>query len=294
MRFFDFCSGIGGGRIALEAAGHTCVGYCEKDRTADVIFSYLTGDCRGFGDIMLVDPSRLPDFDIMLAGFPYKNFSASGKRDGFNDNKAHVITALTGILSVKRPSYFIFENDRGFLSYNGGRAFRTVCGALENAGYDVFTNILNSSDYGIPHSRERVYLVGAPKGSWENGFMWPEKTECRPVSEFLCDETAPVLPVSDPTFYAGLSNDFNRGRIFIDELLATDYTVIDRRWNDYRVHTDKVPALSSSRTGIVYTLNGELRKITAYEALLLQGFPEKTARKARDAGILRRDRKSVV
>lgn len=287
MRFFDFCSGIGGGRIALEAAGHTCVGYCEKDRTADVIFSYLTGDCRGFGDIMLVDPSRLPDFDIMLAGFPYKNFSASGKRDGFNDNKAHVITALTGILSVKRPSYFIFENDRGFLSYNGGRAFRTVCGALENAGYDVFTNILNSSDYGIPHSRERVYLVGAPKGSWKNGFMWPEKTECRHVSEFLCDETAPVLPVSDPTFYAGLSNDFNRGRIFIDELLATDYTVIDRRWNDYRVHTDKVPALSSSRTGIVYTLNGELRKITAYEALLLQGFPEKTARKARDAGILR-------
>ena len=84
MRFFDFCSGIGGGRIALEAAGHTCVGYCEKDKTADVIFSYLTGDCRGFGDIMLLDPSRLPDFDIMLAGFPYKNFSASGKRDGFN------------------------------------------------------------------------------------------------------------------------------------------------------------------------------------------------------------------
>ncbi len=287
MRFFDFCSGIGGGRIALESAGHTCVGYCENDKTADVIFSYLTGDCRGFGDIMLLDPSRLPDFDIMLAGFPYKNFSASGKRDGFTDNKAHVITALIGILSVKKPSYFIFENDRGFLSYSGGRAFKTVCGALENAGYDVYTSILNSSDYGIPHNRERVYLVGAPKGSWKDGFSWPEKTECRPLCEFLCDDSAPVLPVTDPTFFAGLSNDFNRGRIFIDQLLSQDYTVIDRRWNDYRVHTGKVPALSSSRSGILYTLGGELRKITAYEALLLQGFPEITARKARDAGILR-------
>jgi DNA (cytosine-5)-methyltransferase 1 len=287
MRFFDFCSGIGGGRIALEAAGHTCVGYCEKDKTADVIFSYLTGDCRGFGDIMLIDPERLPEFDIMLAGFPYKNFSASGKRDGFNDNKAHVITALIGILSVKRPTYFIFENDKGFLSYNGGRAFRTVCGALENAGYDVYTNILNSSDYGIPHNRERVYLVGAPKGAWKEGFLWPEKTECAPLSQFLCDDTSPVLPVSDPTFFAGLANDFNRGRIYIDRLLSEDYTVIDRRWNDYRVHTDKVPALSSSRAGIVYTLGSELKKLTAYEALLLQGFPEATAKKARDAGILR-------
>ena len=290
MRFFDFCSGIGGGRIALEAAGHTCVGFCEKDKTAEVIFSYLTGDCRGFGDIMLVDPNRLPDFDIMLAGFPYKNFSAAGKRDGFNDNKAHVITALTGILAVKRPSYFIFENDKGFLSYNGGRAFRTVCGALENAGYDVFTGVLNSSDYGIPHNRERVYLVGAPKGMLKNGFSWPEKTECGPLSDYLRDESAPVLPVSDPTFFSGLTNEFNRGRIFIEELLANDYTVIDRRWNDYRVYTDRIPALSSSRTGIVYTLGGELRKVTAYEALLLQGFPEEITKKACDAGILRGSR----
>lgn len=287
MRFFDFCSGIGGGRIALESAGHTCVGYCENDKTADVIFSYLTGDCRGFGDIMLLEPSRLPDFDIMLAGFPYKNFSASGKRDGFTDNKAHVITALIGILSVKKPSYFIFENDRGFLSYNGGRAFKTVCGALENAGYDVYTSILNSADYGIPHNRERVYLVGSQKGFWKDGFSWPEKTDCRPLCEFLCDNSAPVLPVTDPTFFSGLSNDFNRGRIFIEQLLSQDYTVIDRRWNDYRVHTDKVPALSASLSGILYTLGGQLRKITAYEALLLQGFPEKTARKASDAGILR-------
>ena len=116
MRFFDFCSGIGGGRLALESAGHTCVGYSEKDKTADIIFSYLTGDCRGFGDIMLIDPSRLPDFDIMLAGFPYKYFSAGGKRAGFYDNKAHVITALIGILSARRPPYFIFENDKCFLS----------------------------------------------------------------------------------------------------------------------------------------------------------------------------------
>ncbi|MBE6895699.1 MAG: DNA (cytosine-5-)-methyltransferase [Ruminococcaceae bacterium] len=287
MRFFDFCSGIGGGRLALEAAGHTCVGYSEKDKTADIIFSYLTGDCRGFGDIMLIDPSRLPDFDIMLAAFPYKNFSAGGKRSGFYDNKAHVITALIGILSAKRPLYFIFENDKGFLSYNGGKAFKTVCGALETAGYEIFSSVLNSSDYGIPYNRERVYIVGSLKGALSGPFEWPQKTECRPVSEFLGDEFAPVLPVSDPTFLSGLQNDFNRGRIFINELLSRDHIVIDRRWNDYRVFEDKVPALSSSRMGIVYTLGGELKKITAYEALLLQGYPEKIAKKARDAGILR-------
>ncbi len=287
MRFFDFCSGIGGGRLALESAGHTCVGYSEKDKTADIIFSYLTGDCRGFGDIMLIDPSRLPDFDIMLAGFPYKYFSAGGKRAGFYDNKAHVITALIGILSAKRPPYFIFENDKGFLSYNGGRAFKTVCDALETAGYEVFSSVLNSSDYGIPHNRERVYLVGALRGAFSGPFEWPQKMECRPLSEFLCDENAPVLPVSDPTFLAGLQNDFNRGRIFINELLAQDHIVIDRRWNDYRVFDDKIPALCSSRMGVVYTKDHELKKVTAYEALLLQGFPEKIAKKARDAGILR-------
>lgn len=287
MRFFDFCSGIGGGRLALEAAGHTCVGYSETDKTADIIFTYLTGDCRGFGDIMFTDPQRLPDFDIMLAGFPYKNFSASGKRSGFYDNKAHIITALIGILSTKKIPYFIFENDKGLLSYDGGRAFKTVCEALETAGYDVYCSVLNSSDYGIPHNRERVYMVGSLKGALSGSFEWPEKTECRPLSEFLCDEQAPVLPVSDPTFLAGLQNDFNRGRVFITELLSRDYAVIDRRWNDYRIYDGKVPALSSERTGVLYTFNEQLRKITAYEALLLQGYPETVARKARDAGILR-------
>jgi len=287
LKFFDFCSGIGGGRTALESVGLECVGFSEKDRDSALIYSYLTGDDRNAGDVMRIEPSRLPDFDIMLAGFPYKNFSSGGKRTGFADNRAHVITALIGILSEKNIPAFIFENDRGLLTHNGGKSFRTVVESLESSGYKVYHKVLNSSDYGIPHVRDRVYIVGIRRDRLAADFVWPQKLPAEDISEFLCDEDSVILPFSDSYFTESLVNEFNKGRIFIDDLIRKEYTIIDRRWADLRVFDGRVPALSSARTGVVYIRDGKMHKISGYEALLLQGFPKKTADRARAAGILK-------
>ena len=163
IQFFDLFSGIGGFREGLRrAGGFTCVGHCEVDTYADKNYRLLF-DTEGewyCSDARTIEPERMPDFDLLCAGFPCQAFSIAGKREGFADARGTLFFEIARILEAKRPSYFILENVPGLLSHDKGRTFATILSALDELGYDVAWQILNSKDFGVPQSRKRVYIVG--------------------------------------------------------------------------------------------------------------------------------------
>ena len=163
IRFFDLFSGIGGFREGLRrAGGFTCVGHCEVDAYADKNYRLLF-DTEGewfCNDARTIETERMPDFDLLCAGFPCQAFSIAGKREGFADARGTLFFEIARLVADKRPAYFILENVPGLLSHDKGRTFHTILSTLSELGYGVEWKVLNSKDFGVPQSRKRVYLVG--------------------------------------------------------------------------------------------------------------------------------------
>ena len=163
IQFFDLFSGIGGFREGLRrAGGFTCVGHCEVDTYADKNYRLLF-DTEGewyCSDARTIEPERMPDFDLLCAGFPCQAFSIAGKREGFADARGTLFFEIARLLKAKRPQYFILENVPGLLSHDKGRTFCTILSTLSQLGYHVEWKVLNSKDFGVPQARKRVYIVG--------------------------------------------------------------------------------------------------------------------------------------
>ena len=163
IRFFDLFSGIGGFREGLRrAGGFTCVGHCEVDAYADKNYRLLF-DTEGewfCNDARTIETDRMPDFDLLCAGFPCQSFSIAGKRGGFADARGTLFFEIARLVADKRPAYFILENVPGLLSHDKGRTFHTILSTLSELGYGVEWKVLNSKDFGVPQSRKRVYIVG--------------------------------------------------------------------------------------------------------------------------------------
>src|SRR3989344_2308611 len=108
IKFMDFCAGIGGGRLGLENLGLSCVGFSEIDKYAERTYREFSGqEEKNRGDLMKITPADLPDFDLMIAGFPCQSFSVIGQRKGMNDHRGQIIYGLIKIMNAKNLPYFI-------------------------------------------------------------------------------------------------------------------------------------------------------------------------------------------
>ena len=163
IKYFDIFAGIGGFRSGLEkAGGFECVGYCEIDKYAKKAYETLY-DTEGevfYDDARKIDPNELPDLDLICGGFPCQSFSIAGKRKGFSDTRGTLFFEIARIAAIKKPKYLLLENVPGLLSHNEGRTFATILSTLDELGYDVVWEVLNSADFGVPQSRKRVYIIG--------------------------------------------------------------------------------------------------------------------------------------
>jgi DNA (cytosine-5)-methyltransferase 1 len=151
-------------RIDNEGAP-ACVGFSEVDRYAAQIYQQHFPTHKNYGDITKIDATALPDFDLLVGGFPCQAFSIAGKRGGFADTRGTLFFDLARILQAKRPRLFLFENVKGLLSHDGGRTFRTIIAATAELGYDVQWQVLNSKHHGVPQNRERVFIAGHLRGT---------------------------------------------------------------------------------------------------------------------------------
>lgn len=152
--------------MAMEAAGHECVGFCEIDKYAVQSYRAIY-DAEGefyAEDITRIDPDKLPDFDCITGGFPCQSFSVAGKRGGFDDTRGTLFFDIARIIEARKPRLLLLENVKGLLNHDRGRTFRVILTTLDELGYDLQWQVLNSKDFGVPQNRERVFIVGHLRG----------------------------------------------------------------------------------------------------------------------------------
>jgi DNA (cytosine-5)-methyltransferase 1 len=286
LKFMDFCSGIGAGRLGLQNLGMECVGFSEIDKKAEKTYRLFFGsEEANYGDLTKIDPKKLPNFDVMIAGFPCQTFSIVGQRKGMTDERGQIIYSLIKILKSKRIKYFILENVKGLTNHDGGNSLRVILKELDDAGYKVKNKVLNSIDYGVPQHRERIYFVGIRKDIVVDDFDFPKPKETPAIKNYLVDNDNQYIfnegQKTFSTFKKYLSNKYNKGLYELEKLLKNDFEVIDTRQSDLRIYRDRTPTLRTGRHGIFYNKKGMLRKLSGYESLLLQGFPKYYAKKTK-------------
>ncbi len=161
--FIDLFAGIGGIRLGYQALGGKCVFSSEWDKDAAKTYFANFGE-EPFGDIQKIDPSDIPDFDVLLAGFPCQPFSIIGDKEGFkHETQGTLFFNIEKILLAKKPKAFMLENVRNLTAHDKGRTFRIILSHLREAGYDVHYKVLNALDYGVPQKRERIIICGFRK-----------------------------------------------------------------------------------------------------------------------------------
>lgn len=162
LRIIDLFAGIGGIRIGFERAGTKCVFSSEIDKHAQKTYEANFGDVPK-GDITKIDPNEIPDFDILVAGFPCQPFSTIGKREGFNHpTRGTLFYEIVKILEHKKPISFLLENVKGLINHDNGKTLEIIIHILKQ-NYWVFYDVLDSANFGVPQNRERVYIIGFRK-----------------------------------------------------------------------------------------------------------------------------------
>lgn len=285
--FIDFCAGIGGGRIGLENLGMKCVGFSEIVPSYIRTYKMFFGDEESnYGDLMKINPKNLPDFDLMIAGFPCQPFSVIGPRTGIDDHRGQIIFGLIDIMTGKNLKYFILENVKGLLNHGDGRTLKIIVEELEKAGYKVFWKLISSVNYGVPQMRERIYFVGVRKDMVKNRvqFEFPKPVKKPELKRYLIDTAEMKVDEKQrvwKTFLKYLENKYNKGKFSIEKMLKEDYLVVDTRQSDLRLYRGMTPTLRTGRHGILYVRDGKFRRLSGYESLLLQGWPKELAEKVR-------------
>ncbi|MCE2562317.1 DNA cytosine methyltransferase [Enterococcus faecalis] len=168
MKFLDLFAGIGGFRLGMESAGHECIGFCEIDKFARNSYKAIHDTT---GEVEMHDITTISDefirgigsVDVICGGFPCQAFSIAGKRKGFEDTRGTLFFEIARFAFILRPRYLFLENVKGLLNHEGGATFETILRALDELGYDVEWQVLNSKDY-VPQNRERVFIIGHLRG----------------------------------------------------------------------------------------------------------------------------------
>lgn len=174
LTFIDLFAGIGGIRKGFESSRTKCVFSSEWDKYAQKTYQANYGDLP-FGDITQIDAKDIPNHDILLAGFPCQPFSTIGKRQGFEHaTQGTLFFDVLRILKYHMPKMFLLENVQGLLTIQNGETFKIILNCLSEAGYDVYHELMNAKDFGLPQTRKRVIIVGFRKDLNIKDFVFPK------------------------------------------------------------------------------------------------------------------------
>lgn len=263
--FIDLFAGIGGIRLGFEAAGGHCVFSSEFDENACKTYEANFGE-HPSGDITKIDAKDIPDFDILLGGFPCQAFSIIGKKEGFeNETCGTLFFEIERILKEKRPKAFMLENVRNLTAHDKGKTFKVIRTHLEALGYTVYAKVLNALDYGVPQKRERIIIVGFQDNVL---FSFPDPI---PVSERKTLKDILETEV-DEKYYVKERIRESRLMRLKDPNYPKPYISHENMAGSITPH----PYSSCLRAGASanYILINDERRPTEREMLRIQGFPE--------------------
>ncbi|MFN3075222.1 DNA cytosine methyltransferase [Acinetobacter sp. TY1] len=279
MKCASFFAGVGGIDLSFDKAGFETIYANELDKfaveTIRANFDFLV-DHRDIND---VKASEIPDFDIMLAGFPCQAFSVAGYRQGFDDEKGrgNLYFELERIFEEKKPSVILLENVKNLVSHDQGNTFKVIIESLKNHGYHVKYKVLNACEYGnIPQNRERIYVVCFKDIKAYEKFEFPHAIPLdTSINDLLEDETN----IDKKYFYTEKTPFFNQ---LVEDIKDAKTLYQWRRQYVRENKSNMCPTLTANMgTGghNVPLLNVQgkpdtIRKLTPRECFNFQGFPK--------------------
>lgn len=265
MKFLDLFAGIGGFRLGMESAGHKCIGFCEIDKFARESYKAIHNTK---GEIELHDITAVSDesirgigsVDIICGGFPCQAFSIAGNRRGFEDTRGTLFFEICRFASVLRPKYLFLENVRGLLNHDGGATFETIIRTLDELGYDVEWQVLNSKNFGVPQNRERVFIIGHLRGERTRN-VFPisgesEQSDHQPPKIEIIGNTKNLNGTSKGT----KSVVYGSGGV-VGTLTATDY----KEPKQVAIKQFGILQPNFNQCGVVYETDGIAPTIRAYQ-----------------------------
>jgi DNA (cytosine-5)-methyltransferase 1 len=175
MKVASFFAGVGGIDLAFKNAGFDIIWANEIDKNAAQTYKANFQSKLIQDDIKNIHVRDIPDFDVMIGGFPCQAFSVAGHRKGFNDERGSLFFELARIFNAKKPKVIFLENVKNLVGHDNGNTFRVILQQLENAGYHVKDKVLNACEYGnLPQNRERIYIVAFLDKKAYDEFDFPE------------------------------------------------------------------------------------------------------------------------
>ena len=176
LKFIDLFAGIGGFRLALEMFGEECVFSSDFNKNSQIVYRDNFKETPK-GDIAKIKAKEIPPHDVLCAGFPCQPFSVSGNQKGFDDlNNGNLFLNIERIAKHHKPKVIFLENVGHLERHDDGNTLETIKRNLSNMGYNFFYEVLNSSDYGVPQHRKRIYMVAFRKDLGVSSFKFPEPT----------------------------------------------------------------------------------------------------------------------
>lgn len=265
--FIDLFAGIGGIRLGYQSLGGKCVFSSEWDEAAAKTYYYNFGE-RPHGDITKIDPATIPDFDILLGGFPCQPFSIIGDKEGFNhETQGTLFFNIEKILLVKKPKAFMLENVRNLTAHDGGRTFKVILAHLKKAGYDVHAKVLNALDYGVPQKRERIIICGFRK-KVDFEFPPPIPVESRKTVADIIDAAAE----NDKSLFVRPAIRKSRLERIKDKSFPKPYISHENVAGSITPHNYSCALRAGASAN--YILVNDERRPSAREMLRIQGFPD--------------------
>lgn len=259
MTYLSLFSGIGGfeGGIGNRAR---CIGYSEINPYAISIYRSHFPNHKNYGDVTKIDPRKLPDFDLLVAGFPCQAFSIAGKRRGFADRRGNLFFEIARIVEHAKPRYLLLENVKGLLSHDKGKTFAKIVYTLDQLGYDTQWQVLDSKDFGLAQNRQRVYIVGNLRGTYRPEVFPIRKTRAKDIVQ-----GRPVVSVREAT---------KTGYALAAVGDSVDVSFPNSKFRRGRVSKGLSHTLTTKGDLHTPTHDGKLRKFTPLECEKLQGFSD--------------------
>ncbi len=266
MRIASLFSGIGGLDKGFSDKGFDVIWANDNDKYAVETYKANYKNEIVYGDINNLSLSSIPDFDVLIGGFPCQPFSMMGEQKGFEDARGTLFFRIAEIVNFrseigKKPKALILENVRTLRTHDHGNTFKTIKRILEkDLGYKVFDSILNSADYGIPQTRNRTYIVCFANESAD--FVFPEKVTLNTtLQDLLEDDVDEKYFLSEKIIPTILSNGTGgyKAKSEIDLKVARPLCATMAKM--HRACQDNY-----------VTQNGRIRRLTPRECARLQGF----------------------
>ncbi|MCB1713064.1 MAG: DNA (cytosine-5-)-methyltransferase [Candidatus Riesia sp.] len=277
MKYFSMFSGIGGFELGISRAKPKweCVGYSEIDKYAVQIYKKHFNHTN-YGDAKLINTDDLPEFDLLVGGFPCQAFSVAGKQRGFEDTRGTLFFEIARVVKQKQPRLLLLENVKGLLSHDKGNTFKRIISTLDELGYNAEWQVLNSKDFNVPQNRERVFIIGYLRGTNRSEVFPIFGSNKQAIKQVIGGSQGQRVYATNGlsvTLASGAGGQGAKTGLYAIPVLTPDR--LNKRQNGRRFKENEEPSFTLTAQDRHGVYDGtRIRRLTPTECERLQGFPD--------------------